>query len=40
MVAVDLKTNDAMVGTYKGKTLEVKGKGPLMSKTLKNVQIK
>jgi len=40
MVAVDLKTNDTMVGTYKGKTLEVKGKGPLMSKTLKNVQIK
>jgi len=40
MVAVDLKTNDDMIGTYKGKTLEVKGKGPLMSKTLKNVQIK
>jgi tRNA-binding EMAP/Myf-like protein len=40
MVAVDLKTDDSLVGTYKGKALEVKGKGPLKSATLKNVQIK
>lgn len=40
IVAADLKTNDSMVGTYKGVTLEVKGKGPLKSATLKNVMIK
>ncbi len=40
MVAVDLKTDDNLNGTYKGKLLEVKGKGPLKSATLKNVQIK
>lgn len=40
MVAVDLKTNDDMVGTYKGTPLMVTGKGPLKSKTLKGVMVK
>jgi len=40
IVAADLKTNDSLVGTYKGVPLEVKGKGPLTSVTLKNVMIK
>ncbi len=40
LVAVDLKTNDDMVGTYKGAPLIVQGKGPLKSKTLKGVMVK
>lgn len=40
MVAADLKTNDNCVGTYKGVPLEIKGKGPLKSTSLKNVIIK
>ena len=40
LVQPDLKTDDSLVGTYKGKVLEVKGKGPLKSTTLKNVPIK
>ena len=40
LVQPDLKTNDSLVGTYKGAVLEVKGKGPLKSTSLKNVPIK
>jgi aminoacyl tRNA synthase complex-interacting multifunctional protein 1 len=40
LVQPDLLTNDSLIGTYKGKPLEIKGKGPLKSSTLKNVPIK
>jgi aminoacyl tRNA synthase complex-interacting multifunctional protein 1 len=40
LVAVDLKTNDSLVATYKDVILEIKGKGPLRSSTLKNVPVK
>lgn len=40
LVQVDLKTNDSLLGTYKGVTLEIKGKGPITSSTLKNAPIK
>lgn len=40
LVAPDIKTNDSLIGTYKGVTLEVKGKGPIKSTSLANVQIK
>ena len=40
LVQVDLKTNDSLIGCYKGVPLEIKGKGPLKSTTLKNVPIK
>lgn len=40
MVAVDLKTDDNLVGCYKGTPLEIKGKGPIKSKTLKGVMVK
>ena len=40
LVAPDLKTNDALLGTYKGNTLEVSGKGPIRASTLKNVPVK
>lgn len=40
IVQPDLKTDDNLIGTYKGKPLEIKGKGPLKSTTLKNVPIK
>jgi tRNA-binding EMAP/Myf-like protein len=36
----DLLTNDQLVGTYRGVALEVKGKGSIVSSTLKNVPIK
>jgi len=39
-VAVGLKTNDDLIGCYNGKPMEVKGKGPLKSKTLKSVMVK
>ena len=39
-VAPDLKVNDNLLGTYKGVLLTVEGKGPIKSKTLKNVNIK
>ena len=39
-VAVDLKTNDACVATWSGKTMLVKGKGEVRSPSLKNAQIK
>ena len=40
LVHVDLKTNDDLIGTYRGDSLVVKGKGPIMSQTLKNVPVK
>ena len=40
IVQPDLLTNDALLGTYKGVPLEVKGKGPIKSSTLKNVPVK
>ena len=40
IVQPDLKTNDSLIGTYKGIPLEIKGKGPLKCQTLKNVPIK
>jgi len=40
LVQPDLSTNDQLVGTYKGLPLEVKGKGPIVSSTLKRVPIK
>ena len=39
-VAVDLKTNDSLIGCYKGVPLQIKGKGPIKSKTLKGVMVK
>lgn len=38
-IAVDLKTNDELVACYKGSHLYVPGKGSVVTKTLKNVQI-
>lgn len=40
LVAPDLLTSESLIGTYKGVPLEVKGKGPIKSSTLKNVPIK
>ncbi len=40
LVQPDLLTNDALLGSYKGVPLEVKGKGPIRSTTLKNVPVK
>ena len=40
IVAVDMKTNDDLVGTYKGFQMVIAGKGPIKSETLKNVPIK
>jgi aminoacyl tRNA synthase complex-interacting multifunctional protein 1 len=40
LVTSDLKTNDSLVGSYKGAVLEVKGKGVIKSTTLKNVPVK
>lgn len=40
LVQPDLLTNADLIGTYKGVTLEVKGKGPIKSSTLKSVPIK
>lgn len=39
-VAPDLKTNDNGQASYKGVAWEVKGKGPIKSQSLKNVQVK
>jgi tRNA-binding EMAP/Myf-like protein len=39
-LSADLKTDDNLNATYKGRLLEIKGKGPLKSATLKNAQIK
>lgn len=39
-VSPDLKTNESKMATYKGAILTVPGKGPIMSATLANVQIK
>jgi len=39
-VAPDLKTNDKGEASYKGVAWEVKGKGSVMSQSLKNVQVK
>jgi aminoacyl tRNA synthase complex-interacting multifunctional protein 1 len=39
-VAPDLKVNAELVGTYKGAKLVVEGKGPIVSQTLSNVNIK
>ena len=40
LVQPDLKTNDELFATYKGKNLEIKGKGAIKSATLKNVPVK
>lgn len=40
LVAPDLLTNDNLIGCYKGAPLEIKGKGPIKSSTLKNVPVK
>jgi len=40
LVHVDLKTDDNLIGTYKGKPLIIKGKGALKSASLKNVPVK
>lgn len=39
-VAPDLKTNDQLIGCYQNKQLVVPGKGPIVTQSLKNVQIK
>lgn len=38
--APDLKTNASMVACYKNSPLLVKGKGPIVAKTLAEVQVK
>lgn len=40
LVQPDLKTDDALLATYKGKVLEIAGKGPIKASTLKNVPVK
>lgn len=40
LVAPDLNVNDSFVATYKGLPMEVKGKGPVKSLTLKSVPVK
>jgi len=40
LVCPDLRTNDSRVATYKGVVLEVIGKGPLTSPTLKGAPVK
>lgn len=40
LITPDLKTNDSLIGTYKGAVLEVKGKGVIKSTTLKNTPVK
>lgn len=40
IVQADLNTNEDLIGTYKGIPMEVKGKGPIKSSTLKSVPIK
>lgn len=39
-VAPDLHTNDKSEACYKGTPFQVPGKGPILSKTLKNVPVK
>lgn len=40
IVQPDLLTSDNLIGTYKGVPMQVKGKGPIKSSTLKGVPIK
>ena len=40
LVQPDLKTDDSLKATYKGKVWEIAGKGPVTTSTLKNVPIK
>lgn len=40
LVQPDLSTNDNLIGTYKGVAMEVKGKGPIKSQSLRGVPIK
>ncbi len=40
LVAPDLNVNDKLIATYKGVSMQVKGKGPVKSSTLTNVPVK
>lgn len=40
LVQPDLKTDDALNATYKGKVWEIAGKGPIRTSSMKNVPIK